>query len=51
MKKVRVAEKLTVHVMYDWPQAFREARRSTRLLKALNRRRFKRQIHSTALQI
>ena len=48
MKRVRFDEKLTVHIMTDWPQASREARRSTWMLKALNRRRFKKRIRSIA---
>ena len=37
--------------MTDWPQASREARRSTWMLKALNRRRFKKRIRSIAQKI
>ena len=43
MKKARFREKLTVHVISDWLQAFRETRKSTWILKAMNRRRFKKQ--------
>ena len=51
MKRVRFDEKLTVHIMTDWPQAFQEARRSTWMLKARNRRLFRKLIRSTALKI
>ena len=51
MKRARFDEKLTVHVMTDWPQASQEARRSTWMLKALNRRRFKKRIRSIAQKI
>ena len=51
MKRIRFDEKLTVHIMTDWPQASPEARRSTWMLKALNRRRFKKRIRSIAQKI
>ena len=44
-------EKLTVHIMTGWPQVSQEARRSTWLIKALNRRRFRKHIRGTALKI
>ena len=50
MKRVRFDEKLTVHIMTDWPPASREARR-TWMLKARNRRRFKKRIRSIAQKI
>ena len=37
--------------MTDWPQASQEARRSTWMLEARNRRFFRKQIRSTALNI
>ena len=51
MKRVRFDEKLTVHIINDWPHASREARRSTWMLKARNHRRFKKRIRSIAQKI
>ena len=48
MKKVRFDEKLTVYVTTDWPQASRQAR-SAWMLKARNRRRFRKRNQSIAL--
>ena len=44
MKTVRFDEKLTVHIMAEWPQAFQKARKSTWMFKARNRRRFRKRI-------
>ena len=51
MKRVRFDKKLTVHIVADWPQAFQEARRNVWMLKARNRRRFRKQIQSIAYKI